>query len=111
MTSIEIQKNPKKPPDDIIVDALSALNGEITPSMRLVAFEYRFDEAKFRFYMVKEPTEDERENAEIVAVNFGSSISHKLKKLDLEFVVTSEPFGKLDPLDFVIFARSENVEA
>tara|TARA_R110000751_G_scaffold187231_2_gene293524 strand:+ start:674 stop:988 length:315 start_codon:yes stop_codon:yes gene_type:complete len=98
-----------RPPDDIIVDALCALNGEITPSMRMVALRYRYDEAKFRFYMAEEPTDDERENAEIVAVNFESLISHKLRKLDLEFVVTSEPFGKLDTLDFVIFARSESV--
>ena len=98
----------KVPPDDIIVHALRSINGEITPNMRMVAFGYDGKSAKFKFYMDKEPSEDERENGEVVAVNFDSGHAPKLKSLDVEFVVTSKPLGKVDPLDFIVFRRCEN---
>ncbi|MCP4407854.1 MAG: hypothetical protein GY807_08855 [Gammaproteobacteria bacterium] len=97
-----------KPPDDIIVWAVSALSGEITPNMRMVAFGYSGDCAVFRFYMEEEPSEEEVEVGEIVAVNFDSGLPKKLKKLDVDFVVTEEPLGKLDTLDFGLFRRRES---
>jgi hypothetical protein len=96
-----------KPPDDIIVLALRAIIGEVTGAMRAIALGYSEKSAKFLFYMEKPPTEDERENAEIIAVNFDAAHPTKLERLDVEFVVTEEAFGKLDFLDFCIFGRSE----
>jgi hypothetical protein len=96
-----------KPPDDIIVLALRAISGEITKSMREIAFGYRGKEAKFLFYMDTQPTELERENAEIIAVNFEAGHPETLHKLDIEFVVTNEPLGRFDHLDFIIFRRYE----
>ncbi|MEM8981210.1 MAG: hypothetical protein AAGD04_17180, partial [Pseudomonadota bacterium] len=50
----------------------------------------------------------EEEQAEIVAVNFDSGLSSALKKLDIEFVYSKDPLGKLDMLDAVLFRRWEN---
>ncbi len=94
-------------PDDIIVLAIRAISGEVTPNMRLIAFSYGEIQAKFRFYMSEDPTDDEREIGEIVAVNFDSGLSQNLDRLDVEFVVTEEPLGRLDPLDFGLFRRWE----
>ena len=101
----------KKPPDDIIVHALCSLNGEISHNIRMVGFGYSVTSAIFRYFMEDEPTEDDRERAEIVAVNFDSGHMPPLKRLDIEFVVTNTPFGKLAPLDFVLFRRHEEYDA
>ncbi|QDZ00170.1 hypothetical protein FQ775_07115 [Nitratireductor mangrovi] len=96
-----------KPPDDIIVLALRSISGEVTRHMRAIAFGYRGVSAKFRFYMESEPTEIERENAEVVATNFDAGHPAKLDSLEIEFVVTKEVLGKLNYLDFCIYRRSE----
>lgn len=74
----------------------------------MIAFSYSGDSAAFRFYMAEEPTEEEVEIGEIVAVNFDSGLSTKLEKLDVEFVVTDQPLSKLDSLDFGLFHRRED---
>lgn len=96
-----------KPPDDIIVLALRAITGEVTGAVRAIGFGYSGKFAKFLFYMEKPPTEYDRENAEIIAVNFDAGYPTKLEQIDVEFVFTEKPFGKLDFLDFCIFGRSE----
>lgn len=95
-------------PDEIIVLAIRAISGEVTQNMRLIAFSYGDNKAKFRFYVAEKPTEDERENGEIVAVNFESGLDQYLDSLDIEFVVTNEPLGKLDTLGFGLFRRDED---
>ncbi len=97
-----------KPPDDIIVLAIRSISGEITPNMRRIGFGYNGKNAIFRFYMADKPSEDEVENGEIVAVNFDAGHPTKLESLDVEFVVTDKPIGKLDALDFNIFSRCED---
>lgn len=100
-------KTPNSVPDDIIVLAVRAISGEVTPNMRLIAFSYGERKAKFRFYMSEDPTDDEREIGEIVALNFDAGFPHKLDTLDVEFVVSEEPLGRLDTLDFGLFRRWE----
>jgi hypothetical protein len=97
-----------RPPDEVIVWALTSLIGEIGPNMRMIALGYEPQNVTFRFYMSREPNEDDKEAAEIVCVNFESGHPTRLNSLNVEFVVTDEPFGKLDPLDFVLFCRREN---
>jgi len=94
-------------PDDIVVWAVKAISGEVTQNMRMIAFSYSGKKAKFRFYVEAEPTDDEREIGEVVAVNFDSGLAHDLEVLDVEFVVTKEPLGKLDTLGFGLFRRHE----
>lgn len=97
-----------RPPDDIIVLAIRALSGEVTENMREIAFRCREDIANFRFYFENEPSEIERENAEVMAANFESGYPRKLRSLDIQFIVTREDFGSLDHLDFILYRRHEN---
>ena len=93
-------------PYEMIVHAVRSLSGEVTQSMRLVTFEYHGEEyARFRFYMDQEPNEDETERGEIVGANFSAGIF--TSKLDIEFIVSQKPFGKLNPSGFGIYRRWE----
>lgn len=97
--------------EDIYLWAHACLNGEITTEMRMVAL--RIDAPKkmtFCYYLDKEPTEFVRERAEIVALNFEAGLTENLDQLDIEFVHTAEPLGKLDVLDRQLFRRWENSE-
>lgn len=94
-----------RPPDDIIVWAVSCFNGEITPNMRMISFAYEDRKAKFIIYTEKEPSENDREHAEIGLLNFDCGLGPKV--LDFDFVVTSEPLGRLDPLGFTFYRRCE----
>lgn len=96
-------------PDSVIVLAIRAISGEVTRNMRMIAFGYDGKSAAFRFYVADQPTPKEIEIGEVIAVNFDSGIPIQLDKLDVEFVVSNEPFGKLDSLDFVLYRRSEEV--
>ena len=77
--------------------------------MRMIAFGYDGKSAAFRFYVADQPTPEEIEIGEIVTVNFDSGIPLKLETLDVEFVVSNEPFGNLDKLDFALYRRWEEV--
>ncbi|NSY39692.1 hypothetical protein [Leisingera sp. ANG59] len=88
--------------------AVKCLNGEISPEMRMVALQWKGSNVKFRYYLDREPTDFIRERAEIVAVNFDSGLSHPLDTLDIEFIFSGAPLGKLDCLDAVLFRRWEN---
>jgi len=94
-------------PDKIILWAFTSIIGEVTPNMRSIAFSYGGGRAGFRFYVEEEPTDDERECGEVVAVNFESGLSERLISLDVEFVVTRKPLGHLDMLDHELFRRHE----
>ncbi len=97
------------PPDSIVLWAFRCVSGETTPNVRLVALRYREPNALFRFYLQDPPSETDRENAEVIATNFDSSLT-RLESLDIEFVVTSEPLGVLDTLDAQVYRRWEPVD-
>lgn len=86
------------------------LNGEITSGMRMVAISSSGNRVTFRYYLDHPPTEFVQEQAEIVALNFDAGLSYRLETLDIEFVHSKEPLGKLDTLDYVLFRRWENDE-
>ena len=96
-----------KVPNDMLIWAVKSISGEVTTNMRMIAFSFGSKCAEFRFYMSKEPSEEEKEIGEIIAVNFDSGLPFELKKLDVVFVVTNEPLGQLDSLDFILFRRWE----
>lgn len=96
-----------RPSDKAIVHALRCISGEITPEVRLVAFQSRNDDVLFRFYMDCEPTDFHKERAEIVASNFDAGWSVQLNSLEIEFVHTNEPLGHLDHLGFGVYRRWE----
>lgn len=74
----------------------------------MVAISISGKRVTFRYYLDHPPSEFVREQAEIVALNFDSGLSTSLDKLDIEFVHSTEPLGKLDTLDAVLFRRWEN---
>jgi hypothetical protein len=77
--------------------------------MRSIRFGYNgSDEVNFLFYMSEEPSEEEIEMGEVIAVKFEAGHHVKLKKLDVEFVTTDQPLGKLELLDFELFRRWED---
>lgn len=95
------------PPDKIIVLAVRAIGGSVTNNMRMIALGYVGNGATFRFYVEREPTEDELELGEVVGLNFEVGHPAKLEVLNIEFVKTSDPLGFLDSLDFRLFSRWE----
>ena len=66
--------------------------------------------ALFRFYVEEEATETDRKNAEIIALNFSSSLFRGLEAVDIEFAVTDEPLGYLDTVDARVYRRWEPVD-
>lgn len=96
-----------KPPDNIIVLAITSINIEIRPNFRKISFNYDGDNALFRFYCVEEPSEDDKECAEIIATNFDAGHPKILKSVELDFVVTNVPPGKMGENDFTLFSRWE----
>lgn len=94
--------------DKIFIWAVKCLSGEISREMRMVVLQMDGARAKFRYYLDKEPSDFTRERAEIVAVNFDSGLSYTLDGLDIEFVYSTEPLGRLDNLDIALFRRWEN---
>jgi len=93
----------------MILEALRCTNGEVRDNFRMIVFGYYGSEAKFIFYCMNEPDEDDREAGEIIAVNFESGGGAGLEKLDLDFVVTVGSLASVDTLDTVIFRRWEPV--
>ncbi|MEL6202332.1 MAG: hypothetical protein AAFR39_08230 [Pseudomonadota bacterium] len=94
---------------EMILEALRCTNGEVRDNFRMIVFGYNGSEAKFIFYCVNEPDEDDREAAEIIGLNFGAGGGAGLEKLDLDFVVIEGSLATVDTLDAVIFRRWEPV--
>lgn len=86
--------------------AISML-GEITASMRHVCWEYDGKYVRLVIYMEKEPSDDERECGEIIAVNFDAGLGHRLDGFHIDFIVTLEPIGRLNTYDICLFIRNE----
>ena len=73
----------------------------------MVAFQAVGQKYTFRYYLDREPTDFVREQAEIVAVNFDAGLTD-IEELNIEFVNSNKPLGKLDNLDATLFRRWEN---
>jgi hypothetical protein len=90
-----------------------ALSGEIYPAIRVIVI--KFDTNKnltMRWYMDREPNDGDRENMEIVAVNFGwGPPEMDIRKFDLECVWGKGRQCDLDRLDGAIYTRKENFDA
>lgn len=93
--------------NEISMAVVRAISGEITQNFRQISFGMEEREAKFIFYTVRPPNDDDREAAEVIAVNFDSSFPQKLDAVLIEFVTSDAPFGLLNNLDFVAFRRWE----
>ncbi|MBX2823978.1 MAG: colicin [Gammaproteobacteria bacterium] len=99
-----------KLPDWFRASSQVAMLGEISPHVRMVVASLSEQGASvLRFYLDREPTDDDKEQAAIVGVNLSSTVSReRLSSLREECVVGTGPLGKLDTLDGVLFVRMES---
>jgi hypothetical protein len=86
-----------------------ALSGEIYPAIRVIAI--KLDDEKnltMRWYMDREPNDDDRENMEVVAVNFGwGPPEMNIRAFNLECVWGKGLQYELDRMDGSLYARKE----
>ncbi|GHU24766.1 hypothetical protein AGMMS50243_28280 [Betaproteobacteria bacterium] len=61
-----------------------------------------------RYYMDRTPTEMDYESMEIVATNISASIGlDAISHIDLDCQYATDPIGKLDQLDGLVYGRRE----
>lgn len=98
-----------KLPEWLRASVQRALLGEITPNMRLIAGSISGNSSfVLRYYFDNEPTEEDLENVSTIGANVDASLGTKTfgSMID-ECLYSSEPFGALDTLDGVFYARKE----
>ncbi|MCK5923696.1 MAG: hypothetical protein KAG66_22370 [Methylococcales bacterium] len=95
-------------PDSLRVILQRCLLGAITPDMRLIALKFENKALTIRIYFDKPPTSDNIESASIIGTNVSvMGGGPRIDSLKEECVYSQEPFGKLDTLDGVVYARDE----
>jgi hypothetical protein len=102
----------KKLPDWLIVSVWRSLLGEIYPSIRAIAIGL-FDEKLLSIvcYLDHPPTEEDKENMDIVATNISASVTfqNKISNIDVLCQYSQLPFKELDSLDGFIYCRREYI--
>jgi len=96
---------------EILLALQSSLLGEIYPTIRAVVFKYNSDYRHFtiRYYLEKEPDEDDYENIGVVVAEFLSNFKFSdFDKVDEECVYSNIPISELDILDGMVYCRKEH---
>ncbi len=88
----------------------TSLLGEVYPEIRAVAFAY--DGIKksvlIRYYLNREPTEDDYENVSEVMAEFISNFKHsEFDELKEECQYSNLPKSELAPLDGFVYSKKE----
>lgn len=98
-------------PDWLVACFRVALLGEIYPNIRAIAIGYSENgELLIRYYLDREPTDFDRESAEVVATNLETTITEvRLSKVDIECLYTLDLQRDLPPLSGFVYARREMV--
>ncbi|MDT3738234.1 MAG: colicin [Candidatus Kapabacteria bacterium] len=95
---------------EIMLSLQDALIGEIYNNIRAIVFDYNEDNKTFllRFYLDKEPDEDDFESVSIVMSEF---ISHfkfsEFNTINEECLYSKLQLSELEPLSGVVYARKE----
>lgn len=87
-----------------------ALIGEIYPEVRAIALRYDADKnLLIRYYLEREPTDDDFENIECVITNIlaHTSSNEDIKSVKEEAIFSNEKMKDLDVLDSLVYARKE----
>lgn len=96
-------------PDWLVVCFRVALLGEIYQEIRAIAVGC--DEkgmVLIRYYLEHEPTDFDRESAEVVATNVDAASSEaSISKIDVECLYVSGPLRDLPSLSGFVYARRE----
>ena len=98
-----------KIPDWLRASVQRALLGEITPNVRMIAGSISGDSSfVLKYYYENEPTDDDLDNVSTIGANIDASLGTKtFKSMSDECAFSNEPFGTLDTLDGVFYARKE----
>jgi len=96
---------------EILLALHSALLGEIYGSIRAIVFEYKPDKKyfKLRYYLDREPTEDDFENAAVTTTEFISTFKFsEFDTIEEECIYTNVPLSKIEALDGAVYLRKED---
>lgn len=100
----------KTRPDWLISAISTSLLGNVTPNLRAIAAKY--DGSKnltLRFYYSASVENSDEEGMEDAIGEFESAeATHRVKKIEIERVVTDQPIGELDYLHYFLFLRREH---
>jgi len=97
--------------EQILLALQSALLGEIYSSIRAIVFKYEANNHYFllRYYLDREPNDDDFENVEIVITEFISNFKFTdFDKTKGECKYTTLPLSNLDVMDGIVYCRKEN---
>ena len=98
--------------EDIRLAMQTSLLGEVYSEIRAIAYAYDDEKKSFliRYYLNREPTEDDYENVSEVMTEFISHFKHsEFDKLKEECQFSTLPQSKLDSLDGFIYLKKEMI--
>jgi len=99
MEEIEIRK-------EVLLSLQKALWGMIYPSIRAIAIDFKgTNKLKVRYYLDREPNEDDYENISEVTSEVCADIN--FTEIKEECIFTLEPISKLDNLKSWVYIRKE----
>lgn len=96
--------------EEILLALQSSLIGEIYPAIRVVVYKYIPKNKHFvlRYYLDREPTEEDNENVEIVMTEFISNFKYSdFDKIKEECCYSDELISQLDIMDGIVYCRKE----
>ena len=96
--------------EEILLALQSSLLGEIYSGIRAIVFNYNSDNRQFilRYYLEKEPDEDDYKNIGIVVAEFLSNFKFsEFDKVDEECVYSKLSISELEILDGMVYCRKE----
>ena len=88
-----------------------SLLGEVYPDVRAIAYSYNSDRKFFliRFYLNREPTEDDYENVSVVMTEFISHFRYsEFDEIKEECMYSNLPKAALDALDGFVYSSKES---
>ncbi|AWK43210.1 colicin [Photorhabdus laumondii subsp. laumondii] len=98
-------------PDELFIWVSKALLGEIYPAIRAIAVGFNNEKKllTLRYYLDREPTEEDYESLDIVIANIlaHTSSNNDIRGVNDEVVFSTNPFRDLDSLSGFIYIRRE----
>nr|WP_321442954.1 colicin [uncultured Cohaesibacter sp.] len=97
-------------PEWLVFWVWQALLGEIYPEIRAIALRFSPDkELLIRYYVDRNPTEDDFESIQCVVTNIlaHTSSNDQIISVDEEVIYSTDRISDLDVLDGLVYARRE----